>query len=72
DPQAVANGYLQDVTADDGTTSFTLVANPVQFNELPPDLRRAPEHGEHTEDLLLELGVGWEDIARFKELGAIL
>jgi crotonobetainyl-CoA:carnitine CoA-transferase CaiB-like acyl-CoA transferase len=72
DPQAVANGYLQDVTADDGTTSFTLVANPVQFNELPPDLRRAPEHGEHTEDLLLELGVGWEDIARFKESGAIL
>jgi crotonobetainyl-CoA:carnitine CoA-transferase CaiB-like acyl-CoA transferase len=72
DPQAVANGYLQDVTADDGTTSFTLVANPVQFNELPPDLRRAPAHGEHTEDLLLELGVGWEDIARFKESGAIL
>jgi crotonobetainyl-CoA:carnitine CoA-transferase CaiB-like acyl-CoA transferase len=72
DPQAVANGYLQDVTADDGTTTFTLVANPVQFNELPPDLRRAPEHGEHTEDLLLELGVEWEDIARFKESGAIL
>jgi crotonobetainyl-CoA:carnitine CoA-transferase CaiB-like acyl-CoA transferase len=72
DPQAVANGYLRDVTAGDGETTFTLVANPVQFNEAPPELVRAPEHGEHTEDLLLELGVEWEDIARYKESGTVL
>ena len=42
DPQALENGYLVDVATDEGT-SFTLVANPVQFDETPPVLTRAPE-----------------------------
>jgi crotonobetainyl-CoA:carnitine CoA-transferase CaiB-like acyl-CoA transferase len=71
DPQALDNGYLVDVATDEGT-SFTLVANPVQFDETPPALSRAPEHGEHTEAILLELGVEWSDIIALKEAGAIL
>lgn len=71
DEQAVANGYLPTVPADDGT-AVALVANPVQFDETPAQLRRAPEHGQHTEELLLELGVSWEEIATHKESGAIL
>ena len=55
DTQVAANGYLQPVTAGDGST-FHLVANPVQFDESPPHLTRAPEHGEHTEAVLLEEG----------------
>jgi hypothetical protein len=32
---------------------------------------RAPDLGQHTEDLLLELGLTWDDIAKYKEGGAI-
>ena len=34
-------------------------------------LRRAPEPGEHTEEVLLELGLSWDEIAAHKECGAI-
>jgi crotonobetainyl-CoA:carnitine CoA-transferase CaiB-like acyl-CoA transferase len=71
DPQAVANGYLPSVTSAEGT-EFTLVANPVQFDETSPDLSHAPDHGQHTEEVLLELGLTWPEIAAHKESGAIL
>jgi crotonobetainyl-CoA:carnitine CoA-transferase CaiB-like acyl-CoA transferase len=71
DPQVVANGYLPQVEVGDGQ-SLDLVANPVQFDEAPPTLRRAPEHGEHTEEVLLEMGISWEEIAAYKESAAIL
>lgn len=32
----------------------------------------APELGQHTEEVLLELGYGWDDIVRLKDEGAIL
>jgi len=62
DPQVLANGYLGEVDLDGGD-SYRLPRVPVQFDEEPPDLRRAPEHGEHTEEVLLELGYSWDDIA---------
>jgi crotonobetainyl-CoA:carnitine CoA-transferase CaiB-like acyl-CoA transferase len=65
DPQIAANGYLQPVEAGDGST-FHLVANPVQFDEVAPELTRAPEHGEHTEEILLEAGYGWDDLIDWK------
>ncbi len=71
DRQVIANGYLPTVDADDGTP-VALVANPVQFDESPPELRRAPEHGQHTEEVLLELGLSWDDLVTYKERGAIL
>jgi crotonobetainyl-CoA:carnitine CoA-transferase CaiB-like acyl-CoA transferase len=70
DVQVLANGYLRPIEWDQGT--FNVVGNPVQFDETPPELQRAPEHGEHTETLLLELGYEWEDIIRLKDTGAIL
>jgi crotonobetainyl-CoA:carnitine CoA-transferase CaiB-like acyl-CoA transferase len=69
DPQVVANGYIGDVA--DGETSYRLPAVPVQFDEQPPDLRRAPEHSEHTEALLLELGYDWDAIAALKDAGVV-
>ena len=71
DPQARENGYLSEVPTGDGR-SFTLVANPVQFDEVPAALTRAPEHGQHTEDILLELGLEWDAIIRLKGSGAVL
>ncbi len=71
DPQAIANGYLIDVERQDGV-NFTLVSNPCQFDERVPSLRAAPEHGQHTEELLLEMGMDWDQIIAHKESGAIL
>jgi crotonobetainyl-CoA:carnitine CoA-transferase CaiB-like acyl-CoA transferase len=70
DPAAVENGYLPEITTDDGT-SFRVVAAPVQFDEVSPDLRPAPAHAQHTEEVLLALGMSWEDIAAHKEDGSI-
>jgi len=71
DPQVVENGYIGDVIVD-GDVAYRLPAVPVQFNGEPPPLRRAPEHGEDTEALLLEAGYGWEDITELKDSGVIL
>jgi crotonobetainyl-CoA:carnitine CoA-transferase CaiB-like acyl-CoA transferase len=71
DPQTVANGYVVQVDREDGV-SFPLVANPVQFDEQQVTLTAAPEHGQHTEEILLELGYSWDDIIAHKESGAIL
>jgi crotonobetainyl-CoA:carnitine CoA-transferase CaiB-like acyl-CoA transferase len=71
DPQVVANGYLAELESAQGTP-FRLVESPVQFEESPPALAPAPEMGQHTEEVLLELGVPWEEIAAHKAAGAIL
>ena len=52
--------------------NFELVANPVQMNETADRLTSAPEHGQHTEEILLELGLDWDQIIAHKEAGAIL
>ena len=71
DPQVRPNGYIVDVKRDDGV-EFPLVSSPVMFDEEHQELRAAPEHGQHTEELLLELGFSWEEIADHKEKGAVL
>lgn len=65
DPQVQANGYIVPVEAADGET-FSLVASPVQFDERPPDVRRAPAFSEQTEEILLELGLDWPEILELK------
>ena len=70
DPQVEANGYIGEVVID-GEPAYRLPAVPVQLDGRPPPLRRAPEHGEDTEALLLEAGYGWEEIASLKEAKVI-
>jgi crotonobetainyl-CoA:carnitine CoA-transferase CaiB-like acyl-CoA transferase len=70
DPQVQANGYLSEVELADGSPC-QLVANPVQFDESPPRLRAAPECGQDTEQVLLGLGLDWDEIAAYKKAGAI-
>jgi crotonobetainyl-CoA:carnitine CoA-transferase CaiB-like acyl-CoA transferase len=69
DPQVLANGYIGEVSADG--LRYSLPTVPVQFDERPPALRRSPEHGEHTEAILLGLGYTWEQITELKDAGAV-
>jgi len=70
DPQVQANGFL--LQGDTGDGAVTLCANPVQFAGEPPAVRStACDAGAHTEEVLLEHGCSWDDIARWKEAGVI-
>jgi hypothetical protein len=46
--------------------------NPVQFDGVQVVPPGCPEHGQHTEEILLAAGVEWEQIEKYKEEGAIL
>ena len=67
DPQVLANQYLVDyVHPTHGP--FKVACSPVQFNGEPTDVRRiAPDTGQDTEEILLDLGLSWEDIGALKE-----
>jgi crotonobetainyl-CoA:carnitine CoA-transferase CaiB-like acyl-CoA transferase len=69
DVQTEANGYLpQNPTRPEGR----VVASPVQYNNgIVEPKSGAPELGQHTEEVLQELGVSWEEISELKEKGAI-
>jgi crotonobetainyl-CoA:carnitine CoA-transferase CaiB-like acyl-CoA transferase len=71
DPQVIANGYLPR-TVDSNDHEFALAASPVQFDETPLDLSRAPTHGEHTDSVLAELGLTEEEIIDLKIKSAVL
>ncbi len=71
DPAVTANGYIARTTTMGGTP-YALPTNPVQFDEqavVPPG---APEHGQHTEEVLMDAGLSWDAIEKYKESGAIL
>ena len=70
DPQADANGYVAQVDSP-GVDPFRLIGSPLQFGETPSAPRRAPEAGQHTEEILEELGLDWDEIERLKTRGAI-
>jgi crotonobetainyl-CoA:carnitine CoA-transferase CaiB-like acyl-CoA transferase len=70
DPQMEANGYALPVTDLEGNER-TLIANPVQFDERPPVLTRAPQFAEHTDDLLRQLGRSEDEIIQLKIDGAV-
>jgi crotonobetainyl-CoA:carnitine CoA-transferase CaiB-like acyl-CoA transferase len=70
DPQTRANGYLPEMQV--GDRQIQVVASPVQFDETPlGDVAPSPEMGQHTEEVLLELGLSWDDISRYKQAKAI-
>jgi crotonobetainyl-CoA:carnitine CoA-transferase CaiB-like acyl-CoA transferase len=67
DPQAIAAGAFVDVPTADGATART-VATPVDYSDTPWKPRApAPELGQHTEEVLLELGYDWDGIGALKE-----
>jgi len=71
DPQAIAAGAFVDVPQPDGT-SIRGVASPVDFSVDRWQPRApVPELGQHTEEVLLELGYDWAAISALKDRGAI-
>ena len=71
DEQALANDMLFEVESSDGGAPIKLVRGPVQFNHEPVKTTRAPQASEHTETVLMELGLEWERIEQLKAAGAI-
>lgn len=70
DPQAVANGYVQDCTTATGA-AFQMAAAPVQFDGQPPAAGRAPTLNEHGDAILEELGLDWDTIVDLKVRGVV-
>jgi crotonobetainyl-CoA:carnitine CoA-transferase CaiB-like acyl-CoA transferase len=70
DPQAWANGYLAYMPREDGQP-VPMVGTPVHLSRTPATMRNlAPELGQHTEEILLELGFDWQEIISLRERGA--
>lgn len=71
DPQAWENGFFSEIQTPNGP--LPLVNGPIQFPQTPPMPRGlAPELGQHTEEVLTELGgVSWQEIGELQEAGVI-
>lgn len=73
DQTAWANGYFQEVDHP-VAGRYKMVLPPWQLSKTPPMIRTtAPELGQHTEEVLIDLlGYTWDDVAAFKDEGIIL
>jgi len=71
DPGAYANGYLQRIEHPEwGVVS--MVGCPIRMSETPTTPGAlAPELGQHTEEVLLEIGLDWNAITALREAKAI-
>ncbi|MFZ1890209.1 MAG: CoA transferase [Candidatus Binataceae bacterium] len=71
DPQAHAIGAFAEVDHP-AFPGARIVNSPVYFGDVAPRAHRAaPELGAHTEEVALEVGLTWQEIAQLKESGAI-
>jgi crotonobetainyl-CoA:carnitine CoA-transferase CaiB-like acyl-CoA transferase len=70
DPSLRANGLIARLVDAEGIER-ELVVNPVQFDETPVTLTRAPQFAEHTDDILRELGRSDEELIDLKIAGAV-
>ena len=71
DDQTVANDMIIEVEGADGGAPLKLVRGPVQWNGEPLVTTRAPQASEHTEIVLMEMGIEWDKIEEYKAKGAI-
>jgi len=70
DPAVRANGLIAEVVDCEGTPR-ELVANPVQFDEKPTQITRAPQFAEHTDEILRALGKSDDELIDLKISGAV-
>ena len=66
DPNARVNGIVAEVSDGEGN-GYLGVSSPAQFDEeMIGTLEAAPAAWEHTEEVLLDLGLTWDDLAELK------
>ena len=66
-----ANGYLQRFEHPEQGEIVTMGC-PIRLSDTPARPGRvAPEIGQHTEEVLLELGLGWDEIGALRRVRAI-
>lgn len=71
DDQTIANDMIIEVEGADGGAPLRLVRGPVQWNGEALETTRAPQASEHTEIVLMEMGIEWDRIEELKSKGAI-
>jgi crotonobetainyl-CoA:carnitine CoA-transferase CaiB-like acyl-CoA transferase len=72
DPQVASRKLLQEVEYPGGTKPVPIASTPVRLSDIPvASCRRAPTLGEHTDEVLSEIGFTVSEIAALRNAGAI-
>lgn len=71
DPLVTANEYIVELDHPNGGT-VRVIGSPIRMSDTPTEpSAMAPELGQHTEEILLELGYEWEEIAALGDANAV-
>ena len=70
EPSLRATGTVVEVDHPTRGTYLT-VGNPIKMSDSPTEVKRSPLLGEHTDDVLRQLGYAAEDVARLRAAGAV-
>jgi crotonobetainyl-CoA:carnitine CoA-transferase CaiB-like acyl-CoA transferase len=72
DPQALINGFVIPV-GPEGAPEYLIGSSPCQFDERPVgEVRRGPKYGEHTLDVLAQLGIEGAAVEDLRRSGVVL
>jgi len=66
EPSLMATGTVVEVDHPERGKYLT-VGNPIKLSDSPSDVQRSPLLGEHTDEILAEIGLNYNEIAAAKE-----